>query len=55
MAKPNRETLNMDIRTERKRQLEEIKSYHRDNSNPNASMTLVVEQLIAAEHKRLNL
>ena len=60
MAKPTqklkgREPLTMQIRTERKRQLEQIREHHRADSNPNASMTLVVEQLIALEHKRLKL
>lgn len=50
-----REPLTMQIRSEQKRQLEQIKEQQRDSINPNASMTLVVEQLVAKEHRRLKL
>ena len=50
-----RESTTLQLRTERKRQLEAIKDHHRSTSNPNCSMTLVLEQLIEKEHKRLKL
>jgi ferritin-like metal-binding protein YciE len=45
----------MQVRIESKERLEQIKQHLRETTNPNASMTLVVEQLINKEHKRLKL
>ena len=50
-----RTMINFQVRLETKTQLEAIKNYHRDRTNPNCSMTLVIEQLVAKEFKRLKL
>jgi len=52
---PGRDTLNMQVRESTKEKLRGIVDYEREHTNPNMSMTLVVELLILKRHKELKL
>ena len=52
---PGRATLNIQIRQEHKVQLQQLKNYYRDRINPNMSMTMVVELMIAEKHRKLKI
>ena len=45
----------MQVREESKSKLKDIVDYERGRTNPNMSMTLVVELLIAQRHQELKL
>ena len=55
MALKGRTQLNMQVREENKTKLKEITDYERERTNPNMSMTLVVELMITKRHRELKL
>ena len=55
MANPGRATLNIQIREKHKEELKDIKQHYREKSNPNMSMTMVIELMIAEKHRKLKL